>query len=94
MAERSWIPALLVTAALAMQTTPVVHAARLELASLSGWTAYVHAIERRLTRELADGRRFLGIDLFFFTNTLQVFYRIVVGDALEIEDLASAEDGG
>jgi hypothetical protein len=62
MAERSWIPALLVTAALAMQTTPVVHAARLELASLSGWTAYVHAIERRLTRELADGRRFLGID--------------------------------
>jgi len=62
MAQRSWIPALLVTAVLAMQTAPVVHAARLESVSLAGWTAYVRAIERRLTRELADGRRFLGVD--------------------------------
>jgi hypothetical protein len=62
MAQRSWMPAVLVTAALAMQTAPLVHAARLESASLAGWTAYVHATERRLTRELADGRRFLGID--------------------------------
>jgi hypothetical protein len=56
------MPAILVTAALAVQTTPVLHAARLESASLAGWTAYVHATERRLTRQFADGRRFLGID--------------------------------
>ena len=62
MAQRSWMPAVLVTAALAMQTAPVVHAAHLESASLAGWTVYVHATERRLARELAGGQRFLGID--------------------------------
>jgi hypothetical protein len=62
MAQRSWMPAVLVSAALAIQTAPVVHAARLEPASLAGWTAYVQAAERRLTRQLADGRRFLGMD--------------------------------
>ena len=49
MAQRSWMPAVLVTAALAMQTAPVVHAAHLESASLAGWTVYVHATERRLS---------------------------------------------
>ena len=39
-----------------------MHAARLESVSLAGWAAYVQATERRLTRELADGRRFLGVD--------------------------------
>jgi hypothetical protein len=62
MAQRSWLPALVVTAFIAMEATPVLHASRLEPAAVAGWTAYVRAAEQRLARELGDGRRFLGID--------------------------------
>ena len=62
MAQRSLVAVVLATAAIAMQSAPALHAARLEPESLAGWTTYVHATERRLAHELGDGRRFLGID--------------------------------
>jgi len=62
MAQRSWMPVVVVTAAIAMQSAPVLHASRLESASLTGWTTYVTAVERRLARELGDSTRFMGID--------------------------------
>ena len=62
MSQQSWMSAALVTLAIASQTAPVVHAERLEPASFAGWTVYVNATESRMTRELGDGHRFLGID--------------------------------
>jgi len=62
MLQQSWIPAAVLTLASALQTTSVVHAERREPASVAGWTVYVNATESRVTRELGDGRRFLGID--------------------------------
>jgi len=61
MSQQSWMPAVLVTLAI-VQSAPVVHAERLGPASFAGWTAYVNATESRVTRELRDGHRFLGID--------------------------------
>jgi hypothetical protein len=62
MSQQSWMPAALVTLAIALQTAPVVHADGLEPASFAGWAAYVNATESRVMRELGDGHRFLGID--------------------------------
>src|SRR5262245_56484360 len=58
----SWMPTALVTALMASQSAPVVEAAKLQQASLAGWTTYVTAVERRLARELGDATHFLGID--------------------------------
>jgi hypothetical protein len=62
MSQQSWMSAALVALAIACKQAPVVHAERLEPASFAGWTVYVNATESRMTRELGDGHRFLGID--------------------------------
>lgn len=60
MSQQSWMSAALVALAIALHTAPVVHA--VEPVSFAGWSVYVNATESRVTRELGDGHRFLGID--------------------------------
>ena len=60
MSQQSWMSAALVALAITLQTAPVVHA--VEPVSFARWSVYVNATESRVTHELGDGHRFLGID--------------------------------